>query len=286
MKVNHKNDIFESDDEEEEEEEEEPEEEQNENGLEGDDEDEEEKEQKDDNENKKTKPKSITKNKKIIDINEELEEEKDKPKKSNNILYGILIVGLPFETTETELKNIFSKYGEIVRVYLPKYKNTQKNIGHCYIYFSNEESAQKSLELNNHRIRNRYMEISLSNIRNNNFKDSNEKIDPDDVPLDCTTAFVKNLAYHITEKEVEEKFKTCGDINQIRFVYEPQTNKFKGFCYIDFKEHKGLLKALKLNGSFFGNRKLYVDYEQGKPKKEYRSYEDQKDVSLLNRKRY
>ena len=286
MKVNHKNDIFESDDEEEEEEEEEPEEEQNENGLEGDDEDEEEKEQKDDNENKKTKPKSITKNKKIIDINEELEEEKDKPKKSNNILYGILIVGLPFETTETELKNIFSKYGEIVRVYLPKYKNTQKNIGHCYIYFSNEESAQKSLELNNHRIRNRYMEISLSNIRNNNFKDSNEKIDPDDVPLDCTTAFVKNLAYHITEKEVEEKFKTCGDINQIRFVYEPQANKFKGFCYIDFKEHKGLLKALKLNGSFFGNRKLYVDYEQGKPKKEYRSYEDQKDVSLLNRKRY
>ena len=189
MKANQKNDIFESDDEEEEEEE--PEEEQNENDLEDD--DEEEKEEKDDNENKKTKPKSITKNKKIIDIDEELEEEKDKPKKSNNILYGILIVGLPFETTETELKNIFSKYGEIVRVYLPKYKNTQKNIGHCYIYFSNEESAQKSLELNNHRIRNRYMEISLSNIRNNNFKDTNEKIDPDDVPLDCTTAFVNNL---------------------------------------------------------------------------------------------
>ena len=114
------------------------------------------------------------------------------------------------------------------------------------------------------------MEISLSNIRNNNFKDTNEKIDPNDVPLDCTTAFVKNLAYHITEKEVDEKFKTCGDINQIRFVYEPQTNKFKGFCYIDFKEHKGLLKALKLNGSFFGGRKLYVDYEQGKPKKEYK----------------
>ena len=282
MKANQKNDIFESDDEEEEEEE--PEEEQNENSLEDD--DEEEKEEKDDNENKKTKPKSITKNKKIIDIDEELEEEKDKPKKSNNILYGILIVGLPFETTETELKNIFSKYGEIVRVYLPKYKNTQKNIGHCYIYFSNEESAQKSLELNNHRIRNRYMEISLSNIRNNNFKDTNEKIDPDDVPLDCTTAFVKNLAYHVTEKEVEEKFKTCGDINQIRFVYEPQTNKFKGFCYIDFKEHKGLLKALRLNGSFFGNRKLYVDYEQGKPKKEYKSHEDQKEVSLLSRKRY
>ena len=124
------------------------------------------------------------------------------------------------------------------------------------------------------------MDITLSKPITNHYKDK-EAIDPDDVPLDCKTAFVKNLEYHVTEKEVEEKFKTCGDINQIRFVYEPQTNKFKGFCYIDFKEHKGLLKALKLNGSFFGNRKLYVDYEQGKPKNYNKS-----EGSLLNRKRY
>jgi len=274
-------DLFESDGDDEESEEQE----QSENGLEGDDE-----EENEDDENNKEKNKTSLKNKDIIDINEDLEEEKNKQKKSNNILYGILILGLPYETTELELKSIFSKYGQIVKIYLPKYKNTQKNIGHCYIYFSNEESAIKSLELNNHRIRNRYMEISLSNIRNNNFKDTNEKIDPDDVPLDCTTAFVKNLAYHITEKEVDEKFKTCGDINQIRFVYEPQTNKFKGFCYIDFKEHKGLLKALKLNGSFFGGRKLYVDYEQGKPKSNYKNSDSYKNGStelrFLNKKRY
>ena len=271
-------DLFESDGDDEESEEQE----QSENALEGDDE-----EENEDDENKKEKNKTSYKNKDIIDINEELEEEKNKQKKSNNILYGILILGLPYETTELELKSIFSKYGQIVKIYLPKYKNTQKNIGHCYIYFEKEESAIKSLELNNHRIGKRYMEISLSNIRNNNFKD-NEKIDPDNVPLDCTTAFVKNLNYHITEKEVEEKFKTCGEINEIRFVYEPQTNKFKGFCYIDFKEHKGLLKALKLNGTFFEGRKLYVDYEQGKPKKLYKSYEDTntEDLNLLKRKRY
>jgi RNA recognition motif-containing protein len=275
-------DIFESDGDDEESEEQE----QSENGHEGDDE-----EENEDEDNKKIKikkkNKTSTKKKDIIDINEDLEEEQDNQKKTNNILYGILILGLPYETTELELKNLFSKYGQIVKIYLPKYKNTQKNIGHCYIYFEKEESAQKSLEMNKHKIGKRYMEISLSNIRNNNSKE-NEKIDLDDVPLDCTTAFVKNLSYYMTEKEVDEKFKTCGDINEIRFVYEPQTNKFKGFCYIDFKEHKGLLKALKLNGTFFGGRKLYVDYEQGKPKKLYKTYEESntEDVSLLNRKRY
>ena len=210
-----------------------------------------------------------------------------KKTKTSNILYGILIGGLAYETTEAELKNIFSKYGDIVRIYLPKYKNTQKNLGHCYIYYAKEESAIKSLELNNHRIRNRYMEISLSNMRNNNFKE-NEKLDPDDIPLDCTTAFVKNLSYHVTEKDIDEKFKTCGEINQIRFMREPLTNKFKGFCYIDFKEHKGLLKALKLNGCFFEGRKLYVDYEQGKPKRTYKGYEEtqNEDANFLNKKRY
>ena len=283
-----KKDIFESDDEEEEEEEEEQEQQQEEeeNEKESEDKNEEENEEKEEKISKNNAP---TKKKEIIDINEEDEEEKNMPKKtrSSNILYGILIGGLAYETTEAELKNIFSKYGEIVRIYLPKYKNTQKNLGHCYIYYTKEESAIKSLELNNHRIRNRYLEISLSNMRNNNFK-GNERLDPNDIPLDCTTAFVKNLPYHVTEKDVDEKFKACGEINQIRFMREPLTNKFKGFCYIDFKEHKGLLKALKLNGCFFEGRKLYVDYEQGKPKRLYRGYEESRneDYSLLNKKRY
>ena len=277
-----KKDIFDSDDEEEEEEQEE-----NENESEEKDEEEEK-----ENEENNSKINAPTKKKEIIDIKEEEDEEEkekvaQKKTKTSNILYGILIGGLAYETTEAELKNIFSKYGDIVRIYLPKYKNTQKNLGHCYIYYAKEESAIKSLELNNHRIRNRYMEISLSNMRNNNFKE-NEKLDPDDIPLDCTTAFVKNLSYHVTEKDIDEKFKTCGEINQIRFMREPLTNKFKGFCYIDFKEHKGLLKALKLNGCFFEGRKLYVDYEQGKPKRTYKGYEEtqNEDINFLNKKRY
>ena len=277
-----KKDIFDSDDEEEEEEQEE-----NENESEENDEEEEK-----ENEENNSKINAPTKKKEIIDIKEEEDEEEkekvsQKKTKTSNILYGILIGGLAYETTEAELKNIFSKYGDIVRIYLPKYKNTQKNLGHCYIYYAKEESAIKSLELNNHRIRNRYMEISLSNMRNNNFKE-NEKLDPDDIPLDCTTAFVKNLSYHVTEKDIDEKFKTCGEINQIRFMREPLTNKFKGFCYIDFKEHKGLLKALKLNGCFFEGRKLYVDYEQGKPKRTYKGYEEtqNEDINFLNKKRY
>ena len=287
-----KSDIFDSDSAEEEEEEEEEEEQ-------------EEKEEKEDKEEKKEdendeeeekeekeipfeekKPSKYKTN--IIDLNEN-EENQPTKKKIQETLYGIQILGLPYETTEFELRQMFSKYGEILKIYLPKYKNTNKNIGHCYIYFSTEESATKSLEMNNQRIGRRYMEISLYNMRNNFSKESG-KLDPDDIPLDCTTAFVKNLPYNVTEEMVRDKFKPCGEINQLRFVYEPNKIKFKGFCYIDFKEHKGLVRALKLNGDFFEGRKLYVDYEQGKPKSNYKNSDSYKngtsEVRYLNQKRY
>ena len=280
------NDIFESDSEEEEEiEEEDDEDEQKEEGNEGDDEEEKEsqEQQKSEKVEKKTKYKSS-----IIDIDEN-EENSEPKKKSQNVFYGIQILGLPYEATEAELRQMFSKYGEILKIYLPKYKNTEKNIGHCYIYYANEESATKSLEMNNYHLGRRYLEISLYNMRNN-FSKENSKLDPDDIPLDCTTAFVKNLPYFVTENMVREKFNSCGDINQLRFVYEPNSTKFKGFCYIDFKEHKGLVKALKLNGTFFEGRKLYVDYEQGKPKGNYKNSEEYKkgtsEIHYLNKKRY
>ena len=229
-----KNDIFESDSGEEEEEEEEEDEEQKEEGNEGDDEEEKEKEEI----KIPKKPKYISS---IIDLNENEENEPVK-KKNQDKLYGIQILGLPYEATEYELRQMFSKYGNILKIYLPKYKNTNKNIGHCYIYFSSEESATKSLEMNNQRLGKRYLEISLYNMRNNSSKES-AKLDPNDIPLDCTTAFVKNLPYNVTEDMVREKFQVCGEIKNLRFVYEPNKVKFKGFCYIDFKEHKGLVKA-------------------------------------------
>lgn len=98
-------DIFESDGDDEESEEQE----QSENGHEGDDEEENEDEDNKKIKIKKKKNKTSTKKKDIIDINEDLEEEQDNQKKTNNILYGILILGLPYETTELELKKPFFK---------------------------------------------------------------------------------------------------------------------------------------------------------------------------------
>ena len=244
------------------------------------------------------------KNRDIINIEEKDEDEllksdkkiKEKNKKSNNkkqntSCNGIFINGIPYETTEDELKELFSPYGNIEQIKLPKYQDSGRNIGYCHIYYSTAESANKALELDNYTLGKRYLKVSLANKSSDELKKS-DKINPNDVPVNCLTAFIRNLPYESTEKEIGDKFRSCGKIKGIRMVYNSKNKKFKGFCYIDFKEHNGLLKALELNGKDFQGRKLQVDYEQNKPKKGYKynyqnldSKYNREEINLLNRKR-
>ena len=60
--------------------------------------------------------------------------DKSNVKKANNSCNGIFINGIPYETTEEELKKLFSPYGEIEQIKLPKYQDSGRNIG-GYIKF-------------------------------------------------------------------------------------------------------------------------------------------------------
>ena len=243
------------------------------------------------------------KNPEIINIEEKEDKQNDKKKKdkiknkkskeqkSKEPCNGIFINGIPYETTEEELKELFSPFGEIEQIKLPKYQDSGRNIGYCHIYYTSVDSANKALELDNYTLGKRYLKVSLAN-KSSNELNKTQKINPNDVPVNCLTAFIRNLPYESTEKEIGDKFRSCGKIKGIRMVYNSKNKKFKGFCYIDFKEHNGLLKALELNGKDFQGRKLQVDFEENKPKKGYKyNYQNmeakynREEINLLNRKR-
>ena len=214
---------------------------------------------------------------------EEYEKEENKKNKSQNQkkeknqkkTNGIFISGIPYLTKEEELKDLFSKYGTITEIKLPKYQDSGKNRGYCHIYYDSKKSALKALELNNYTIGNRYLTVEMAKMNKEELNDEiktkkQNKINQSKVSINCTTAFVKNLPYDISEKEVGDKFRSCGKIKSLRFVYNSKNKKFKGFCFIQFNEHKSLLKALELNGKEFKGRILKVDFDEGKPKKSYK----------------
>ena len=287
-----KNDILNKGKEIEEEEEEEKEEEEEEEIEEKEEEENEEKEEdeneiKEEEENEEKKEDKKEKNKKE---NKKI----DKIQKKTN---GIFISGIPYLTTEEELIDLFSKYGTITEIKLPKYQDSGKNRGYCHIYYESKKSALKALELNNYTIGKRYLIVEMAKMNKEELNDEiktkkQNKINQSKVSINCTTAFVKNLPYDISEKEVGDKFRSCGKIKSLRFVYNSKNKKFKGFCFIEFNEHKSLLKALELNGKEFKGRILKVDFDEGKPKKSYKYNNEhlepkynREQIIMLNRKR-
>ena len=183
---------------------------------------------------------------------------------------GIFISGIPYNTPSSTLHSLFSQFGSITSLNLPKYQDSNRNIGYAHIYFSTASSAHKALSLNKHTLNDRYITVEPAKYSSSSLSSLQTSLPKTVPPSSCVTAFIKNLPYTITEKEVGDKFRSCGKIKSIRFVYNSKTNHFKGFCYIDFVEHHGLLKALELNGKQLQGRVMKVDFEEQKPKKGYK----------------
>ena len=83
---------------------------------------------------------------------------------------------------------------------------------------------------------------------------------PEEPPF---TAFIGHLPQGIIQSDIEHIFDECG-ISQVRMVYDKIDNKFKGYCYVEFTEQAGLVKALEYNGANIEGKTMKVDIAEQK----------------------
>lgn len=81
--------------------------------------------------------------------------------------------------------------------------------------------------------------------------------------------FVGNLTYNCTEDQLHQIFSTVGTINEVRMVMDRQTNKPKGYAFIEYGDAATALSAIRnLDGTELNNRKLRVSYTNNSNLKE------------------
>merc|ERR1719221_1764817 len=87
-------------------------------------------------------------------------------------------------------------------------------------------------------------------------EDTGEGIDREEA--DKRSVYVGSVDYGSTPEELQEHFKSCGQINRITILVDRYTGSPKGFAYIEFADEQSVQNSLLLNGSLFRGRQLKV----------------------------
>ncbi|XP_071945304.1 squamous cell carcinoma antigen recognized by T-cells 3-like [Antedon mediterranea] len=101
---------------------------------------------------------------------------------------------------------------------------------------------------------------------------------------DDLTVFVKNLSYNISEEKIRNAFDMCGEITEIRMKVENKS-KFRGYCYVEFKDKESVEKALKRDRYEIDGRPIYVDPSVDKSKGDQKTTKQFKYDTSLDKKK-
>ncbi|XP_065211008.1 RNA-binding protein 34-like [Planococcus citri] len=183
----------------------------------------------------------------------------------------IFIGNLSTNFNGKNLQKLFSKFGEIetfrIRGAIPECDKISKKVAvnkkmfnkdqQClvaYVVFKNAQDAQNALNLNGQIFEERHLRVTLPSEKT---FDKNKGI------------FIGNLRFRITEEEIWDFFKDCGEISSVRVIRDKETGFCKGFGYVNFKTEDSVEFALKLDEEKLQDREIRIKrlFSEGKLEK-------------------
>lgn len=90
-------------------------------------------------------------------------------------------------------------------------------------------------------------------------KDSKVKGDP------YKTLFISRLSFETTEQKLKRDFEAYGPVKRMRLVYDVETQKPRGYAFIEFESERDMKAAYKqADGKKIDGRRVLVDVERGR----------------------
>ncbi|OQS03469.1 nucleolin [Thraustotheca clavata] len=162
----------------------------------------------------------------------------------------VWIGGLPFSTSETQLRSLFEPFGTIKSVDLTTNLDGRPK-GTALITFSTAKEANAALAMDRKYCGNRWMHVRLTEVK---------KSLPMEKPEGCKKVFFANIPFQMTEHDVQQLFLHCGAIEKVFIMRDRSSGRSKGFGFIDFEQTESTDEAVKMAGTYVKSRLMNVNY--------------------------
>uniref|UniRef100_A0A7N9APH5 TAR DNA-binding protein 43 n=1 Tax=Mastacembelus armatus TaxID=205130 RepID=A0A7N9APH5_9TELE len=134
----------------------------------------------------------------------------------------LIVLGLPWKTTEQDLKDYFSTFGEVIMVQVKRDAKTGNSKGFGFVRFTEYEAQEKVIS-QRHMIDGRWCDCKLPNSKVN--------MQGPDEPLRSRKVFVGRCTEDMTTDDLRQFFMQYGEVTDV-FIPKP----FRAFAFVTFAD--------------------------------------------------
>lgn len=158
----------------------------------------------------------ISENKRKSDDHLESSMSKTKRMESKQRCSDLIVLGLPWKTTEKELREYFEPFGEVLMAQVKKDPKTNQSKGFGFIRFGNYETQVRVLS-QRHMIDGRLCDVKIPNSKEGQVQQVNSKV------------FIGRCTEDITADDLRDYFSKFGEVTDV-FIPKP----FRAFAFVTF----------------------------------------------------
>lgn len=193
----------------------------------------------------------------VVEASSSDAEESPKPAEEEKERHTLFIGNLPFETTDGELRDMFSAHGSVDMVTIPKNRDTGSPRGFAFVDMSTEAEVDAAVaalhetEIGGRKIR---VQKSLP-------KDEAQKQQRKFAPKQDENAqkiYVGNLPYDVDLEDVKAIYAKFGEIKDAFLPMDRKMNRPRGFAFITLDKEVAEKAIEETNGMDFMGRGLTV----------------------------